>query len=51
MTRMTRLPPDAQPPSPFQYDAQTVNPLFDSNLQQWGFWSKKKWIPLYKSGC
>jgi hypothetical protein len=45
------LPPDAQPPPPFQYDGQTVNAVFDPNQQQWGFWSKKKWTPLYKSGC
>jgi hypothetical protein len=44
-------PGGAPPPPPFQYQGQTVNPVFDSNLQQWGFWSKKKWIPLPESGC
>jgi hypothetical protein len=45
------LPGDAPPPPPFEYQGETVNPTFDSNLQQWGFWSKKKWVPLDQSGC
>jgi hypothetical protein len=45
------LPRDAPTPPPFQYQGQTVSPLFDPNQQQWGFWFGKKWIPLYQSGC
>jgi hypothetical protein len=45
------LPADAPPPPLFQYQGQRVNPVFDSNLQQWGFWTQKKWTPLYQSGC
>jgi hypothetical protein len=45
------LPANAPAPPPFQYLDQTVTPLFDSNLQQWGFWFGGKWIPLYESGC
>jgi hypothetical protein len=36
---------------PFEYRDQPVNPTFDPNVQQWEFWSEKKWIPLYESGC
>jgi len=45
------LPANAPAPPPFQYQGQTVTPLFDSNQQQWGFWSGKKWVRLYQSGC
>jgi hypothetical protein len=45
------LPRDAQPPPPFQYQGETVNPLFDNGMQQWGFWFHGKWIGLYQSGC
>jgi hypothetical protein len=46
-----QLPGDAPPPPPVQYQGQTVNPVFDSNLQQWGFWSQKKWVPLHEPAC
>jgi hypothetical protein len=46
-----QLPGDAPPPPPFQYHGQTVSPVFDSNLGQWGFWSQKKWTPLDESAC
>lgn len=45
------LPRNAPAPPPFQYQGQTVNPLFDTGSQQWGFWFSGKWIPLYQSGC
>jgi hypothetical protein len=46
-----QLPRDAPPPPPFQHDGQTVSPMFDSNLGQWGFWSNKKWTRLDEPAC
>ncbi|MGB8404432.1 MAG: hypothetical protein WCE30_10245 [Mycobacterium sp.] len=42
---------DAAPPPPFAYQGQTVNPTFDPNIGQWGFWFQSKWVPLYEPGC
>ncbi|HME50362.1 hypothetical protein [Mycobacterium sp.] len=45
------LAPNAPAPPPFQYQGQTVNPVFDPGAQEWGFWFQGKWIPLFESGC
>ena len=45
------LPPDAPAPPPFQYQGQSVKPVLDPGLQQWGFPFHGKWIPLLQSGC
>lgn len=45
------LPADTPAPPPFEYEGQTVTPLFDAKLQQWGFWFRENWVKMFELGC
>lgn len=44
-------PPNAPSPQPIQYGGQTVAPVFDGGLQQWGFWYLGNWVPMFGPDC
>jgi len=43
--------PDAAPPAQLQYGGQTVTPVMDDGLRQWGFWYLGNWVPLFGTEC